>query len=300
MTEETKERDQPARTWTFTEHGCNDVNLALMRKWLVNRILVGREFCPTTGKEHWQGAATFTRPMRFSAVTKLSATAHWEKAWAKDPFTYCFKDGDILVNEDNRKQGKRTDLKPIYDAVLEGKRLKDWMEETRPSLHMQNTFKAIRAVLRVSPRWRQLQVYSVYGPPGSGKSRWAFEKWLFPEELFVMRCYPGKPMTWDGYDGQKVVLFEEYRPHWTPLSIMLSYLDGYPLELPARYQNVWAQYTIVVLTSVTPVVDMWSAITDEPMEQLKRRITRTLHVTEVASVILDDATSRSAPEAPPI
>ncbi len=40
----------------------------------------------------------------------------------------------------------------------------------------------------------------------------------------------------DGYKGQDVVIFEEFRSS-LKIRDMLNYLDGYPVELPARYAN---------------------------------------------------------------
>lgn len=50
----------------------------------------------------------------------------------------------------------------------------------------------------------------------------------------------------DGYMGQDVVLFEEFRSS-LPLSDMLTYLDGYPVVLPCRYVNKQACFTKVYI-----------------------------------------------------
>lgn len=52
----------------------------------------------------------------------------------------------------------------------------------------------------------------------------------------------------DSYHGQDVIVFEEFRSS-LKIDDMLKYLDGYPLEFPARYMNKQACFTKVYLIS---------------------------------------------------
>lgn len=56
----------------------------------------------------------------------------------------------------------------------------------------------------------------------------------------------------DGYKGQDVILFEEFR---SSISVgnMLEYIEGYPVELPCRYVNKIACYTKVYICSNIPL-----------------------------------------------
>lgn len=54
----------------------------------------------------------------------------------------------------------------------------------------------------------------------------------------------------DGYRGQDVIVFEEFHDSF-PIQEMLILLDGYPLDLPCRYNNKVACYTkVYLLTNV--------------------------------------------------
>ena len=52
----------------------------------------------------------------------------------------------------------------------------------------------------------------------------------------------------DQYNGQPVLVFEEFRSS-VKMQDMLNYLDIYPIALPARYTNKWAMLTTVYIVS---------------------------------------------------
>jgi len=56
----------------------------------------------------------------------------------------------------------------------------------------------------------------------------------------------------DGYSGQDVLVFEEYNSQ-IPIEEMLNYLDIYPLNLPARYNDKVACFTAAYITSNIPL-----------------------------------------------
>ena len=63
----------------------------------------------------------------------------------------------------------------------------------------------------------------------------------------------------DSYHGQDVIVFEEFR-NSLPIDNMLNYLDGYPLELPARYMNRIACFTKVYIISNWNFEEQYTAI----------------------------------------
>ena len=77
-----------------------------------------------------------------------------------------------------------------------------------------------------------MQVTYVFGQTGKGKTRHILEKYGY-ENIYRVTDYDH---TFDGYIGQDVLVFEEFRSNLR-ISDMLNYLDGYPLNLPSRYYN---------------------------------------------------------------
>lgn len=96
--------------------------------------------------------------------------------------------------------------------------------------------------------WRHLQVYYLWGSTGSGKSRFVIDQHGYGD-VYRITDYKN---PWDGYQGQPVVVFEEFRSS-IPIVSMLNFLDGYPLSLPARYANKQALYTTVYIISNIPL-----------------------------------------------
>lgn len=73
------------------------------------------------------------------------------------------------------------------------------------------------------------------------------------DEVFRVTSYR---YPFDNYRGQDVIIFEEF---FDSLSIqeMLTLLDGYPLDLPCRYNNKTACYTKVYILSNVDLTDQY-------------------------------------------
>lgn len=145
------------------------------------------------------------------------------------------------------RQGSRTDVTELYNMIKEGLSNYEIMENNpKYILHMDKVEKA-RQVVReeeYKDRWRNLEVTYIYGTAGAGKTRSIMDKFGYSNVYRVTNYqYP-----FDSYKGQDVIIFEEFRSS-IRLSSMLNYLDGYPVELPARYMNRVACYTKVFIIS---------------------------------------------------
>ena len=66
----------------------------------------------------------------------------------------------------------------------------------------------------------------------------------------------------DTYKGQDILIFEEFHSN-IKIQDMLNYLDGYPLDLPCRYNNKVACYTKVYITSNMSLRDQYVNIQRE-------------------------------------
>lgn len=72
--------------WSVTAFGDEIAILEDTSKYppIVRKVHGGREMCPTTGKEHFQGAIQCTTQVRMSALKQWLPTAHFEAARQKD------------------------------------------------------------------------------------------------------------------------------------------------------------------------------------------------------------------------
>ena len=92
---------------------------------------------------------------------------------------------------------------------------------------------------------RNLEVVYVQGPTRAGKT-YAIRNTYGYDNVYVAMMCAAHPF--DGYRGQDVMLFDEFRSE-VKLAMMLVYLDKYPCALEARYRNRTAAYTKAFVVS---------------------------------------------------
>lgn len=85
----------------------------------------------------------------------------------------------------------------------------------------------------------------------------------------------------DSYNGQDIVIFEEFRSS-LKIQDMLNYLDGYPLDLPCRYNNKIACFTKVYIISNISLNDQYYDI-QRNYEETWKAFLRRIHEVQVFS-----------------
>ena len=145
----------------------------------------------------------------------------------------------------------RNDLRTLYALIASGadnaQILGEHPEYLRDISHIDRTRQTILEE-KYRNVFRQMTVTYIFGPTGTGKTR------SVKEGCGHSNCYAVSDYhhPFDGYRGQKVMLFDEFHSS-LPLNSMLQYLDGYPLELPCRYANKQACYTEAYIISNLPL-----------------------------------------------
>lgn len=161
------------------------------------------------------------------------------------------------------KDGKSND--EIIDTVSSAFKDLEKIERTR-SLYRDRQFKS---------QWRDLEVTYIFGKTGSGKTRSVMEAYGY-ENCYRVTDYKH---PFDTYDGQDVIIFEEFRGGLKH-GDMLNYLDGYPLLLPCRYFNRQACYTKVFIITNIPPDAQYANIDLESRQAFFRRINTVREFTE--------------------
>lgn len=208
-------------------------------------------------------------------VSKTGKWAEHKKSETSVPGTF-EEFGELPVE----RQGRRNDLDDLYSMIKDGYSDYQILETMPESLLSIDKVERVRQVIRYEQfkdTFRNLDVYYVYGDTSLGKTRSIMEKYGF-SNVFRVTDYRH---PFDGYRGQDVVVFEEFRSSFL-FSEMLNYLDGYPLELPCRYANKYACYTKVYIVSNIPVSNQFREIqTDSPesWSAFMRRIKYIVHYT---------------------
>lgn len=252
--------------WLFTLNLPKAERLALPTNpldWLpmkqVKYVTWQKEKAPTTGTLHLQGYVVFTVQKRFVTVKKLHKFAHWERRrgtheQARD---YCQKEetrvevGGTAGSEDglmNKKPGTRNDLIELKNGIDEsvktggnpfGKLYQDNFK------HMLMYGRGIdRYINFIAPKRDFMpEVIVYYGPPGSNKSRRAWNG-------VINTAYSKAPTSkwWDGYVNQEVVIVDDYRGDWS-LDYLLTLCDRYPIQVEIKGGTVAPVFKKIIFTA---------------------------------------------------
>jgi hypothetical protein len=206
------------------------------------------------GTKHHQIYLSFKDAKSFTTIKKYFPTAHFEpmQGTPAQAYLYCTKEetriGEPFQWGELPKQGERSDIQKIYEMLEDECPLRE-IASSFPGqyLRMRNNIVAVQQEIlesKYQDDFRDINVVYLSDEPGSGKTRYVMEKYGYANVYRVSNY----DHPFDGYKGQKVIIFEEFR-NSLKIEDMLNYLDGYPLRLPARYNDRIACYTKVYLIS---------------------------------------------------
>lgn len=257
--------------WCFTDFELKTDYSFLGAKYLC----YGVETCPETGRTHHQGYAEWETNQRIKSLKERGPNSfHWEKRKGnqEQAINYCKgihqgkTENEIFLEfgeKSGNKQGKRSDIDLVKEMVNDGKSMSDIVDAT-------SSYQAIRHAelilkYKESKRTEPPIVYWYYGPTGTGKSRTAFME--AGEDCWVSM---GNLKWWEGYDGHKNVIFDDFRGDFCTLHELLRILDRYEYRIQCKggsrqllAENIW-------ITCPYPPWEVYK--TNENIAQLLRRI----------------------------
>lgn len=178
------------------------------------------------------------------------------------------------------KSKGETQAERIMQMVRDGKTNAEILLELPTAYNRLNHIEQARQTLleeRNKNEWRDLSVTYIWGETGAGKTRSVMEQYGY-SKVYRVTDYAH---PFDSYKGQDVILFDEFRSS-LPFGEMLTYLDGYPVELPCRYANKVACFTKVFLVSNIPLSQQYPNVQQtepESWNALRRRIQAEVHMT---------------------
>nr|AKM52583.1 replication associated protein [Goose circovirus] len=236
--------------------------------------IVGEEKGEKEGTPHLQGFLSLRKNAKAAAIEeKLGGRAWLSRARGSDEENeeYCAKERTYLrVGEPNRK-GRSSDLADAASDVLAGLPITEVARKYPTTFVMFGRgLERLRQVIVETPRDWKTDVIVLIGPPGSGKSRYAFE---FPA---VEKYYKSRGKWWDGYNGQDVVVMDDFYG-WLPYDDLLRVCDRYPLRV--EYKGGMTQFVAktLIITSNREPRDWYKCEVD--VSALYRRITQYLVLT---------------------
>jgi hypothetical protein len=262
----------------------------------MNYLVAGRETCPKTGRLHWQGYVELRRKTTIAGLKRFGgswATCHLETARSDGSknTTYCLKScGENWISYgEPMAQGERTDLNDTASKLLSGETSIDSILENTPLVYHQygrtllalDELRAKKRPEATSPR-KDLKVYWIHGPPGCGKTRWAWEQILKAPSFYEV---PDDGGWMDLYNGQHTLFIDEIRQNTFKFPILLKLLDIHPYTVRRRnrppFPACWRQ---VFITSDIPPAEMFPSSIFGNEDQLLRRLTKVYDAKNFLSV----------------
>lgn len=264
------------RSWCFTLNNFEDSDHVWLSEVQAVYMVYGEEIAPTTGTPHLQGYVYLANGKTESAARKSFPRCHLAvaKGTAKQNREYCTKEGGKIVERGTiPSQGERSDLMEVKKIVDEGGNLLRCFEEQFPTTvkYTKNIEKYI--ALKVPKRDSPPEVYWRWGDTGLGKTRWVWE--TFGNANVFNK--PTKAEWYNGYEQQQVCLIDDFKAGRLDDKELLRLLDRYPMQVEIKGGYVEFNSPIIVITCDSPPERFWSG---KDLEQIMRRLTHVVHVTE--------------------
>ena len=175
------------------------------------------------------------------------------------------EDGFAELGVFSAGSGERTDIVAIMARIREGASDRDIADEFPGNwVRYHRAFERYRCILAPVERTWVTHTTVLWGPPGTGKTRRAFEL-AGPGAYWVTYGTSATaPQYYDGYDGQECVVFDEFFGQIRRQE-MCKLLDEYPCNVPTRGgQQPWLPKRVII-TSNTEPVQWWSRLGLGPM-----------------------------------
>lgn len=133
---------------------------------------------------------------------------------------------------------------------------------------------------RAIPAWRDVVTTVIFGPPGSGKTRYCMD--VCPDAHLQ---HMNNAEWWPGYNGQPSVVMDDFAAQY-PITRMLNLLDGYKLNLPIKGGFEPAAFTQVMITSNINPTDWYVPQAGHlHLAALARRIDHVLEIADCGCVL---------------
>lgn len=263
-----------SRNWQFTWFEIDKTPPSIDDK--IKYIIYQKEMAPETGKEHFQGYLQLFKVQRLSWLKKnISKTAHFELARGtpEENIAYCTKPesriSEAVIQGVPTSQGERLDIQTVIEKI-KLKRPREEYEDTSTYVMHKNKFDAYEQ-MKQQPRHFVPEVTWLYGPAGTGKSRYPYDKHPSVFTCGSIKC------RWDGYNNEEVVLIDDFRPQEWDYQDLLRLLDRYPLTLNVKFGYKIFNSKIIYITSPQSPESYYEHSSDD-YEQLKRRITKVINL----------------------
>ena len=251
-----------------------------------------------SGYDHYQVFCQYDSPTRLSSIRKAFTSRGFTAQYiaprqfsVSSCLAYCSKEATRIEGPWNKGEAQlpSTDSKTLLleaeNQLAEGSTTVDSLllnPETRGAARRHLNY--LRAIEEASlrNRWsktdRHVTTHLLYGPPRTGKT------WGLTHERYdyndVYRVTDWRN-PWDSYQSQPVLILDEFEGQ-PDFHVLCQILEGYPMELPARYSNkfaAWSEVWIVSNATLDEIVEIYRqrGVSESMLPSLPGRISEVIH-----------------------
>lgn len=260
---------------------------------LFKYVCYGFEVGEDCGTPHMQGYLEFENNSKKSE--KACASWFWDHglkckphvgaaiSTAQTNITYCSKNGLFWERGERPKgQGSRSDIQHALDLIDNGGTLQDVARDAGVTFVKYHRGLLARQTILSPKRTWKTEIYWLWGPTGSGKSRWAWEQ--HPEAY----AKASNTKWWCGYMGQDTAIIDDFRPNKEmPFNYILALFDRYPMMLETKGGQVQCLFQKIIVTcpfSPDRALSDLEWVGLEQTAQLKRRLDHVIEFPQLATM----------------
>lgn len=272
----------------FDEHALSEIRFRC--KFLQYQLERGED-----GTEHYQGLICFKNPHTFQALKFLLPRAHIEhvrklaaayeytrKAETRIAPTVSYGDppSSCLPNR-RRKRGPGADLQDLRSLLDRGAK-RSFIARNFFNLFLRYDRGISSYISITSPKRTFKTIVTVlYGKPGTGKTTKVLRMCSALEELGRSVYWKPSGDWFDSYEGQSVVVFDDFMSQDMRYSTFKNVCDRIPLLVPVKGNFVnWAPRIIFITTNQDP--HSWYVNEREYFLEIARRVDLCYYFEETA------------------
>lgn len=237
--------------------------------------VVGREVGKKNGTPHLQGFHQTSGSLSFTAFKKKFRKVDVTIVGKDNGCApYCEKDDKVCIRTGEyvqKDQGKRSDLTGVADMIDQGLSMTQIYREAPEAVIRYGSGISRAITLQVKPRDRKIPkiCWCFYGTTGTGKT------FRFYEHIESLGHDPyvwsnGMPTYWEGYEGHKHVIMDEYRAQ-LPMCNLLTLMHEYPTRVNVKYGHAQYVADFMYFTSSMHPKCWYPNISTDSTDQLLRR-----------------------------
>lgn len=249
------------------------------------------------GTPHIQGYLELRNKRRLNGVRQLiGGRGHLDgsRGSAKDNRVYCAKgkqpkeeftalgelgpnyglDADFHEFGTPKEQGKRSDLSVVKESIDAGASVDDlWKSHFGAMVRYEKSFKRYKARNCRRDSSRAPEIFVLWGRTGTGKS--GFPRLTDPDLFSVPDV---KLKWWDGYEGDQVILFDDFDGVDVAIADFLRYTDRYAVQVPIKGGFEPLMATRIWIAANTQPEDWFPNELQVKRDAVRRRLTRVVHL----------------------